>query len=76
MQKNSCLLVGQLSWPRVPSRFKSSFGGWSILLRVLSGTTFLDLFSMPKSADLARVLPWQIARSGDLARVLPWQIAR
>ena len=30
IQKKSCLVVVQLSWPKVPSRIKSSLGGWSI----------------------------------------------
>ena len=59
----SCLVVVQLSWPRVPSRYKGMFWSWSNCLLELFKSVRLET---PRSMDLPRVLPWRIRLSDAL----------
>ena len=56
----SCLVVVQLSWPRVPSRYKGRFWSWSNCLLELFKSVRLET---PRFTDLPRVLPWRIRHS-------------
>ena len=56
-KKKSCLVVVQLSWPRVPSRYKGRFWSWSNCLPELFKSVRLET---PRSGDPPREypLPW------------------
>ena len=61
-----CLVVVQLSWPRVPSRYKGMFWSWSNCLLELFKSVRLET---PRSMDLPRVLPWRIRLSDALVAI-------
>ena len=61
-----CLVVVQLSWPRVPSRYKCLFWSWSNCLLELFKSVRLET---PRFTDLPRVLPWRIRLSDALVAI-------